>query len=321
MVSSETANLIRNFVVGCVMPFFLAIDVSSRALHLKRVLSICETWWLTLDDIELEQVISELPKQITSVFRAMYWEKHLSWHCLSRSVVSSLLAMSVVFVGLNVVDLSGIGAGSAYAQSINACTLLSSRLGVSPWLVFLVPFLLNLVIDYVSLLETRFVLSRTTRTSAWWTVLLTVADYAATTLLWSGSFLALVYATNTLVGSEVIPFVTVASVWDLLFFPFVYAGEYIRMGSIASGKGVPVGHLIGLFAFSTYFTSAVFYVFSGTTLLLRLVEGTRKRILGLLEYYIEKEKPGPIGLVGVLVAALTQMFASIIELIEHVQKR
>jgi len=321
MVSPETAYLIRNLVAGCVMPLFLAIDVSYRVLHIKRALGICETWWFTLADLRIDEVIAELPKKITAVFEVMYWEKHLSWHCLSRSVVSSFLAMIVVFVGLNAVDLSGIGASNAFAQMINACKVLSVRLGVSPWLVFFVPFILNLIVDYVSLLETRFVLALTGNASAWRTVMLTVVDYAATTVLWSASFFGFVFATNALVGSQAIPFVNVNSVWDLLFFPFVYAGEYVRAGSIATGQGVPVGHLIGLFAFSTYFTSAVFYVFSGTTLLLRTADGLRKRVLGILEHYIEKPKLGPIGLVGVLLAALAQMFATIVELIEHFQNR
>lgn len=315
MLDIELTNSIRDVIIFCVTPFLIVIDLSYRALDLRRVFSMCEEWWCTLADFDIGEVIALLPDRITRIFAAMYWSRHLSWHCLSRSVISSIFAMSCAFCLINAVDLSGLGAGNAFAQVLSACRVLGDRLEASALLVFILPFMLNLLVDYVSLLETRLVLSRVGHATVTRTVILTFIDYSITTLLWSLTFWMLISFVNLIYGSTMIPFVEIDSPFDFLFFPFVYASEYIRDGSIASGQGVPVGHLIGIFSLSTYFTSAVFYLFSVLTVALRLFEALRRRALGLLEYYLEKQRPGPLGVVGLLLAIVAQAVASVASLL------
>jgi len=190
--------------------------------------------------------------------------------------------------------------------------------------VLAVPFILNLLVDYASLLETRFVLAHVGTTSVARTLVLTILDYIVTTLLWIVPFWLLVATTNHFYGKTVVPFVDLRSVADILLFPFVYGIEYVVMGSIASGQGVPVGHLIGLLSFSTYFTSAVFYIFSSTTIVLRTFDALRSRVVGLLEHYLlqpKEKRRGILYFIAFLLAGASQGCYSLYALLIQLNRR
>lgn len=105
--------------------------------------------------------------------------------------------MSLMFFFLNLIDISGIGTKNVLHHTKDALIKLGSRLSLSPILIFVVLLVLNFIVDYFSLLETRWILSRIKKVGVFRTITLTVIDYTCTTLLWVVSFYSLVLITNS----------------------------------------------------------------------------------------------------------------------------
>lgn len=309
----EKLAIIRDVISYCFCPLLIALDFSYSALKFNSVFQLCEKWWRTLDSISIGMVIGQLPEKVTQIFEIMYGKNHLTWRCFYRSIISSLLAMSFVFFFLNAVDLVTQAANNAYEQIFTAYQMLGKRLGLSAFPVFCISMGLNLIVDYCSLLETRLVLSRIGKGGILRTFILTIIDYSFTTVLWVVSFFSLVKITNFVMGSDVVPFVKIDSFLDVIFFPYIYTLEYLRVGTIARGSGIPIGHLIGLLSLSTYFTSLVFYVFSLGSIILRIFDWTRIRVADALLNYSKKKTPGPLLLLSIALGVLSQALVAILK--------
>jgi len=301
----DLIETIANVVTYAVCPVLILVDLSFTVLDFKGVFEFCEKWWKKLDSIPLTKVIAWLPTGVTRVFSIMYGERHLSIKCFIRSVISSLVAMLLVFLVSNGIDLSGLGANNALQHLVNAFTILGSRLSTSPWLIFAIVICSHLLIDYISLLETRFILSLVGKGGVVRTLILTILDYLASTLIWVGGFYSLVLLGNSIGGQGSVPFAKIQHWSNVVFFPFSIAYERFSEGSIASNKGVPVGHIYGLLTYSTYFTSLVFYFFAISSISLRSVKGLRDRVVGLLRNYTQKRDPKPLTVLALFLGALS----------------
>lgn len=314
----EIIEAIRDVVLYCLCPLLVILDFSYGALKFGKVFILCEKWWESLSSLQIRRIVSLLPERITQIFVAMYGKKHFSLICIYRSIISSILAMSLVFFFLNLIDISGIGTKNVFRHIEDALVKLGARLNLSPILIFAVILLLNFIVDYFSLLETRWILSRIKKARVFRTITLSITDYICTTLIWVISFYSLVIITNSFADKEVIPFVKMNSVIDALFFPFVFSIEYMKMGGIGSGHGIPIGHLIGLLALSTYFTSLLFYVFAFLSIVFRSAESLRVRTANVLLKYSKKRIPRPLSLLAIILGVISQGTAAIAKLIEKV---
>ena len=131
------------------------------------------------------------------------------------------------------------------------------RVGL-PWVSLALLILVsNLLIDYFSLLETRWILSRIEPQSTARTIGLAVADYIITTGIWVVGFWILIQLIETYGGGNVPTPETIEGPFSALLLPFAITWEWLRGGAVASGKGVAVGHIIAVFGGSTYFTLSV----------------------------------------------------------------
>ncbi|PSQ96467.1 MAG: hypothetical protein BRD55_06450 [Bacteroidetes bacterium SW_9_63_38] len=93
---------------------------------------------------------SNWPGTFVALFDALFTRKHLSWTCFRRSAFTSVVVMSILFAGF-----AGFGL-------ITLPTTLSDLAEIALLLGF--PVALNIVIDYTSLFETRWVLGQMSMT-------------------------------------------------------------------------------------------------------------------------------------------------------------
>ena len=128
-----------------------------------------------LQNLDYGEAVRNWPDAFAKVFDRVFGEKHLSWKCFLRSSVASLVAVSVMWL------------------------LVEARLEVIPDLCgdlltnYLIPgvlasIALNLVPDYVSLLETRALLKLMAKSTVGvWSPSLVIVDVAATAVIFASA--------------------------------------------------------------------------------------------------------------------------------------
>ncbi len=100
-----------------------------------------------LKSLDWASAASQVPVTFAGVFDTVFGEQHLSWKCFSRSCIASLvavLAVSLLWVGLRPGEFLEIISGGQ--------VLLGSAI------ILVGALILNLLPDYLSLLETRYVI-------------------------------------------------------------------------------------------------------------------------------------------------------------------
>jgi hypothetical protein len=90
-------------------------------------------------------------KSFAAVFDAIYTPKHFSFRCFFRSCISSLIAIAIIYA-----IYVSINRGTDFYSAFN----FSNARAIDYLILILAPILLNFIPDYVSLLETRFVLKK-----------------------------------------------------------------------------------------------------------------------------------------------------------------
>ncbi len=300
-----------------ICPFIVLLDFSYLGLRkdMNFVFDICIKWWRSLEELPTSKIIGLLPKKITEIFNAVYGVRHFSLKCAFRSIICSILAMFFMGTIVNIVDLSGIGSHNILYYIQLTAKEIGARSGIHPvFVVFLVIFV-NLIVDYFSLLETRWVLSYAVKASAIRTIALTLIDYVFTTLLWGLGFALFVNVFNLFSGNIAIPFPDyVNSIGDIALLPLLIFLEWLNHGAIASNKGVAIGQFVLLFGGSTYFTSIIFYLFSITSLNLKVFNNLSEKAVGVLKYYSREKSPRPLILAAAILGALSKLSVALIKI-------
>ena len=221
------------------------------------------------------------PATFGVVFDRVFTEKHLSWGCFWRSCVASLLAVVLMTAILFVVNSS-----------------VRDDLWGDPGVILVIGFaagILNLLPDYLSLLETRFVLRWMAKGGA-------------------GAFKLF----GWLIFDAVVTFGIITAAF-LVLFMLAPAGDRAAVEIIAAGIlsifGVEGGWAaMGIFLYSTFFTSVwvCLYAFSGITL--RLVYRA-KRIQTFVDKHLDVATR-PLSVMGaVLIVAFTIVYWPVIAMV------
>lgn len=142
-------------------------------------------------------------KSFCDLFDALFGENHLSWRCIWRSALASLIAVTLMFLLMGSVGLYG----------------LRLEEGLSLWTVLGLALAVNLVADYISLLETRWLLGRLQHVrSVWLQILALLADLViSAAIIWTAIWLI----TPLLPGQETTTFAETLglfSVYSVLFY-------------------------------------------------------------------------------------------------------
>jgi len=218
----------------------------------------------------IASVGGQASNSIVNVFDGLFCEQHFSWRCFRRSCLASLISVAVCIL----IMLSVVGTDSLlniYRNSLSnfGQRIQSAGFGFSPseylfW-VLVIPFVMNLLADYLALYKTRQLLAwiRQQKT-AWSACSALIIDQAGTYLCF---FLGLLLA-------------TVVVMCGLFGVGFVLGGFQSTQGSVQSAGG----HLLHLLAamnqpvvmipcvVSTFFSSFWLWLFSLSILVPKISE-------------------------------------------------
>lgn len=227
----------------------------------------------------ISQTIVESPQWFIEAFDRIFGDRHLTWRCFLRSCVASMVSvvvMTIVWVFLDPISwqkfLSYNGEGA-----------------IGMILVF--AFVLNLVPDYISLLETRWVLRIITHTDIKELIVLLVLDV----LITGGIFFCGVVVVILIYCVSSGDWRTLAELPEIFLILFIlFQWAYV----------VP----FGIFFYSTYFTSVWLYLFIAASIATKLLYSlgtTGNQVLALLK--VEEKPFNSMGLL--LIGLLTLAFA------------
>lgn len=197
-------------------------------------------WLLNLDPAG---AVTGWPATFATMFDRVFDERHLSWRCFSRSCIASLVSVVVVTF------LWGALRPSQFT-SFFTMYIRSDDIGWKTIAVFLITAIFNLIPDYLSLIETRYIIQHINRTHSTIHILafLTI-DFMATATIGFGAIvggLILITKGNIPVTELISTFIEYAlplSVWETgsmslgiwfyaAFFTSVWVWLYVLSGSV-----------------------------------------------------------------------------------------
>lgn len=133
-----------------------------------------------------EKRIARWASSFAGAFDAVFGQRHLTWKCAWRSAIATVVSMTIVFL------IAGAVVPDAMAVALKAASIA----GLAS---VCVSVLVNIGIDYLSLLQTRKIITWMSRaTSLSRRLMLLVADVALTACILTFSLLLLFWATFTI---------------------------------------------------------------------------------------------------------------------------
>lgn len=142
----------------------------------------------TLKGLSMAAWMNVWPKHFIDLFDSLFGKRHLTVNCFLRSSLASLLALLVLFVAFLIASDTSLGRylDSWYVDQWADDPVLALSLGIT--------IVGNFLPDYLSLLETRFVLSRLKDGPPWYKVIgYLVFDLVATTVIFLLFFILYLY--------------------------------------------------------------------------------------------------------------------------------
>ena len=234
-------------------------------------------WIKSIAAKSTSQTVVESPRWFIEAFDRIFGDRHLTWRCFQRSCVASMMAvfvMTVVWVVLNP----------------SSCQQFSLYKGTDTFrMIFILALVFNLVPDYISLLETRWILRKVAHTGMKEMIVLLVLDVILTgVIFFSGVgiiFLKYCVDTGDCVG--------VCTLLEFLNAFILFRGSEIQFG---------------IFFYSTYFTSVWLYLFIAASIATKFLYSlgrTGNQVLALLK--VEDKTFDSMGLL--LIGFFTLAFA------------
>jgi len=172
-------------IIGIVLGFFVLLEEVVQP-EVKVEIS---KW---LHNLQIEGLLSNWPAQFAALFDSIFGKRHLSWRCFVRSCIASLVSV-VLAVFLFVLFLR--------------IKIDKELLGLTPFVLFLA-VIFNFIPDYLSLLESRYVIQWMSKHNSTIRILiLIVFDLIATAIIWFVSAIIVLnvinYAINLYAGKDV----------------------------------------------------------------------------------------------------------------------
>ena len=229
-----------------------------------------------------ERAVESLPDQFAGLFDRVFGERPLSVSCFLRSALASIATLFCL---------------SLAAAGLAGHPLLVPGVGDTPWrfvgFVIAVGALVNVVPDYVSLLETRWAIGVLRRTQRVAVVLL--VDAALTALI-----------AVTFVATALLIFLIAARMAGGAD-PNTSLGRMIASGVLSAATNITDARLgtgPGVFFYSTFFTSAWLWIYAASLPIARILLKMNAGFGWLLRATDVKEQPfRSLGFVGVLVVS------------------
>lgn len=259
-----------------------------RREHAERFISY-------LRDVHTELWLRKLPNEFISIFDALFSKRHISLKCFLNS---SLVSISVVLVLTIVWSFT-------HPQQFLIFLDSDEYLWFFPTII-----ILNVIPDYFSLLETRYLLHWMSKTRSWYGyIIVMIIDIIATLLIAfviGGILMGIV--NQSLTGHYDI------FQW-FLYYPIYLAETFFSFGiSFEARQGVSMG----VFIYSTLWTSVWLWLFILATTVMRFIQPAHR--IGALAFHLINFETAPyrgIGAVAAVIACIIYLVSQIAYAIFH----
>ena len=216
-----------------------------------------------LNGIDIPPSVSKWPRTVNDLFDRVFGRKHLSWRCFFMSVAISIGSVVVMTILFFLLDHERFTHPPVYTNAVKTFVLL-----IGYGVIF------NLIPDFLSLLETRYVLRWMSRVqSAGLVVLLMLVDLLATLAIFWGYF----YMVGGKFGHIVFQGFGVVEVFPWVEFNQLvfYFGVYDNVNDFESffAASLRLNDIFGVFLYSTFATSLWIWLYVLSGLLARLALG------------------------------------------------
>jgi serine/threonine protein kinase len=235
---------------------------------------------------------SNWPKTFTDLFDAVFTERHLSWTCFWRSALTSVTVVSLLIVGF-------IAGGLMGGENVlpNSITDIQNIVEL-----ILFPLIINVVVDYASLSESRWILGKMESIPH----PLTQVSYLLSDLFLSLLFILIPVALVQITATEVL---RETSIWTLQYWKnfgyyFLLMGGFMIKEMALQGDGGEA-RIFAIMAYSTLFTSVWVWLYVAAGLLIKVFHPVLDT-LDWLKRLIDVESR-PAEAMGFLLAVLTSV--------------
>ncbi len=258
---------------------FLGMAWKADGLLSDEIKEDISLWLLCAEPKTAERYAHKWPKYISTLFDQIFSEKHLSWKCFRRSCVASIVALLIstaVFFQL---------APHHYTTNIESVIAMSL-------VIFFIGLILNLAPDYLSLLETRFVIKKLQSSKGMLTQILWITiDFILTSaIIFLPVFIsstAILAASGTDYPGSI--FAAILNLIYLMYEIFIFRTDEKTL-------------LIVVFIWTTFFTSIWVWLYFFAQFLSRLLKPIRPSVK-FLQYALPIEKH-PLRSVGAVMGFL-----------------
>jgi hypothetical protein len=209
--------------------------------------------------------IEDWPGMFASVFDRVFGKKHISWRCFRRSAIVSVISVGIMSLVVTAVHGAGQGVWDILSDAPLANAILFAAYVV----------LLNLLPDYVSLLETRLLIRFMSAARILIHPLFLILDAAFTTLIFGIAVWLTAWMLSSLTSGEPL---------ELSELPSLIAGAATFWNDDAYAVS-------GIFLYSTFVTSAWIWLFVVSGLVVRSLSAIGLAIRKLGKIFDVEEKP------------------------------
>ena len=268
-------------VIGLIIGFSRLIDWLLSKVENRAAKDSVVKWWVELGTFSYHDAIRKSNANINKLFDTIYGKRFFSQQCAFMSLVSSITAIvsvkafSIVVLGSR---LPSFNTGNVFG--------------------FLLLFaILNLWVDFISLLETRFLLRQSRKGKL---LLLLVIDLVVSSLIFQAGLCVLIVLQQLFfeTAADDPIFLTWSDYCNILN-PFIFVRIF----------GTDVDDVTFVCYFSTFFTSVFFYLYCMSTLFFKTLSLHKTRLMNLLENLESKDR---------LFTAMGTFFAVIVLIIKSV---
>ena len=243
-------------------------------------------------DFGWKDTVTRWPSVFIEMFDSIFGKRHFTWKCFWRSCVASLVAVVIC-------TLIYMWMWPDYRPTATDYTVrhyIMSVLGLA--------IIVNFIPDYVSLLETRLILRLLSGKRAKWTAMCTalIADFLATAVILQLGLFGFAFLVLSLSGET-------AELYEIgLIERMVYTAELFTLEPLVGLDGKTLGYSLGIFVWSTYFTSVWLWLYALATFAGKLLLPILNRIQKGKKYFDLDNKPY-LALGWLSVVIITVLFA------------
>lgn len=238
-------------VVGGIGILFERMEKTASLEGKKKV----SDWLKSLTTKSVSKTLVESPLWFIEAFDKIFGDKHLTWHCFLRSCIASIFSVTIMTIILFFLNPTIFG---VYIEQI--------------YWVYIFVFIFNILPDYISLLETRWILHNIRNAGIQKLSVLLIFDVIITTVIFFGVTLITVPPFIVFISSE-----PSFSYQKFLYEIFI---NIITGSSFAS-----------VYFYSTFFTSIWLYLFIISSITVKFLIPSGRFGIWVMSFFDINEKP------------------------------